>query len=510
MGALSMLALLFTHPLEFRTLLQYHLWHEQRDVSAPEERQNSGWDRESMRRCWHFLDETSRSFAAVIKQLEGDLARVVCLYYLVLRGLDTIEDDMTLPNDKKQKLLRSFHELTLQKGWTFTENGPDEADRQLLVEYDKVIEELNLLPPKYLEVIIDITHKMEVGMADYAHKAATTGSVYLEKIEEWDLYCHYVAGLVGEGISGLFAASGKEDPLLGEQLELSDSMGLFLQKTNIIRDYREDVEQHRYFWPREIWGAERFGKACGGRPAFKEMKEMYEPGNEKQAQWVQTALILDALRHATDSLDYLKLLKNQSVFNFCAIPQTMAVATLELCFMNPAMFQGNIKIRKAQAAELIMSSTNPRDVAYIFRTYARRIHHKSIPEDPSFVQLAVACGKIEQWCETHYPSFVHMVTAAGGGTSQQFDPSDARTQVALSNEGRDKEIWQEKRRLAIAAKRAADPNGIVAPDVTGKETGSQTELMLYAGIIFGIIGAVVIGLVYLLTAYLDAQDAIRV
>ena len=79
---------------------------------------------------------------------------------------------------------------------------------------------------------------------------------------------------------------------------------------------------------------------------------MYEPGNEKQAQWVQSALILDALRHATDSLDYLKLLKNQSVFNFCAIPQTMAIATLELCFKNPAMFQRNIKIRKAEAASV--------------------------------------------------------------------------------------------------------------------------------------------------------------
>lgn len=84
MGAISMLALLFTHPLEFRTLVQYHLWHEQRDVSAPEEHKNTGWDRESMRRCWHFLDMTSRSFAAVIKQLEGDLARVVSLCFLLL------------------------------------------------------------------------------------------------------------------------------------------------------------------------------------------------------------------------------------------------------------------------------------------------------------------------------------------------------------------------------------------------------------------------------------------
>lgn len=81
MGAVSMLALLVTHPLEFRTLLQYYLWHDQRDVSAPHDRENTGWDRQSMQRCWYFLDQTSRSFAAVIKQLEGDLARVVSLTF---------------------------------------------------------------------------------------------------------------------------------------------------------------------------------------------------------------------------------------------------------------------------------------------------------------------------------------------------------------------------------------------------------------------------------------------
>ncbi|CAL1714550.1 unnamed protein product [Somion occarium] len=501
MGAMSMLALLVTHPLEFRTLLQYYLWHDQRDVSADHERESTGWDRETMRRCWHFLDKTSRSFAAVIKQLEDDLARV-CLYYLVLRGLDTIEDDMTLPDERKQKVLRSFHELTLTRGWSFAENGPEEADRQLLVEYDKVVDELLLLPPKYLAVIVEITKKMEVGMADYAHKAATTGSVYLEKIEDWDLYCHYVAGLVGEGISGLFSASGKEAPFIGEQLELSNSMGLFLQKTNIIRDYREDVEEHRYFWPREIWGAERFGKACGGRPGFKEMKEMYEPGNEKQALWVQSALILDALRHATDSLDYLRLLKNQSIFNFCAIPQSMAIATLELCFMNPTMFQRNVKIRKAEAASLIMRSTNPRDVACIFREYARKIHHKSVPADPSFVHIAVACGKIEHWCEQYYPSFVRMVSS-GGAATQQFNPYDARTQVAVANEERDRELWLEKRKQDILAK----TNGT---DLAGKlknqnqDTGSTFELLAYVGIVFALIGAVIIGGVYFLIYYLDA------
>ena len=179
-------------------------------------------------------------------------------------------------------------------------------------------------------------------MADFAHKAATTDSTYPATIEEYDLYCHYVAGLVGEGLSRLWSASGKEAGWLKYQLELSNSMGLLLQKTNIIRDYREDCDDQRFFWPMEIWG----------KYEFKEMKEMSEPGNEERASWAQSGMILDALRHATDALDYLRLLKNQSVFNFCAIPATMAMATLELCFMNKDMFQRNIKIRKAAAAKV--------------------------------------------------------------------------------------------------------------------------------------------------------------
>lgn len=172
----AMLGLLLTHPGEFRTLVQFYLFHEQkRDITAQQEHPNSGWDRQSMRRCWHFLDLTSRSFAAVIKELDGDLARTVCIllfflsnsdlfhvlthvlqiciYYLVLRGLDTIEDDMTIPDKVKQPILRSFHEKTVTPGWHFTENGPKEKDRQLLVEYAAVVEEVNLLKPEYVRVV---------------------------------------------------------------------------------------------------------------------------------------------------------------------------------------------------------------------------------------------------------------------------------------------------------------------------------------------------------------------
>ncbi|GFS07268.1 squalene synthase-like [Elysia marginata] len=45
-------------------------------------------------------------------------------------------------------------------------------------------------------------------------------TVFLERkvdtLQEWDEYCHYVAGLVGIGLARLFSASGLEESSLGD------------------------------------------------------------------------------------------------------------------------------------------------------------------------------------------------------------------------------------------------------------------------------------------------------
>ena len=56
--------------------------------------------------------------------------------------------------------------------------------------------------------------------------------------------------------------------------------------------------------------------------------------------------------------------------------------------------------------QLIMRSTNPRDVAYMFRDYARKIHAKAVPEDPNFMQISIACGKVSYLCPPRY-SYAH-------------------------------------------------------------------------------------------------------
>ncbi|KAF8584247.1 farnesyl-diphosphate farnesyltransferase [Ramaria rubella] len=437
---LKMLQLLVTHPEEARSLISFYIWHERkRDLAAQQEHPTSGWNRKSMRRCWEFLDMTSRSFSPVIKELDGDLARTICLFYLVLRGLDTIEDDTTLPDDVKQPMMRSFHEKLSQPGWSFDGIRQGEKDRQLLIEYGVVIEEFMLLEPRYNEAITDICLKMQTGMADFCHRAETTSDFGVNTLEDYDLYCHYVAGLVGEGLSRIFAASGKEALWLGEELVLSNSMGLLLQKTNILRDYREDVEQNRLFWPKEVWS--RYG--------FVHPREMYKPENEERALWALNEMILDAMRHALDALDYLTLLKNQSVFNFCAIPASMAIATLEVCFMNRDVLHRNVKIRKGQAVQLLMRSTNPREVAHIFQTYARKIHAKAVTSDPNFIAICVACGKIEQWAERHYPSFVD-INPAASGNKVAIRETDPRSRIVKRDEQLDLKR-ENARRVAMGA-----------------------------------------------------------
>ena len=81
------------------------MWHN------PVHERNEATESESLKRCFHFLNKTSRSFAAVILELHPDLLVPVTLFYLVLRGLDTIEDDMTIPLAKKEPILRNFQNL---------------------------------------------------------------------------------------------------------------------------------------------------------------------------------------------------------------------------------------------------------------------------------------------------------------------------------------------------------------------------------------------------------------
>ena len=88
-------------------------------------------------------------------------------------------------------------------------------------------------------------------------------------------------------------------------------------------------------------------------------------------------MVVDALKHVPDCLDYMRQLENQQIFNFCAIPQVMAIATLSLCFNNEKVFQKVVKIRKGEAVKLMRQATTFQSVAGIFKRYLHDISKRA-------------------------------------------------------------------------------------------------------------------------------------
>lgn len=379
---------LLSHPSELKAVIQilkFKKAQHPQDLSlAPE----------SLKECYHLLNKTSRSFAAVIKELHPELRDAVMIFYLALRALDTVEDDMTIDPKVKVPLLRQFHEKLNTKDWTFDGNGPNEKDRIVLVEFDQILTEYQKLKPEYQDIIKRITLKMGNGMADYIldENFNTNG---VATLQDFDLYCHYVAGLVGEGLSDLMVFAGFADKKVqADKYQLSESMGLFLQKTNIIRDYYEDLQDGRSFYPKEIWS-----KYTEALPNFA------KNANEKQAGvYCINDLVLNALCHVTDVLTYLSLITESTSFNFCAIPQVMAVATLAEIYNNPLVLERNLKIRKGTTCKLIINSRTLPDVVDIFRHYVRVINKKLDVRDPNYLRIGIKLGEIEQFCEEMYPT----------------------------------------------------------------------------------------------------------
>ncbi len=81
---------------------------------------------------------------------------------------------------------------------------------------------LNMSSWKPSQVIADITKRMGAGMAEFVSKDLGQGTV---STAEYNKYCHYVAGLVGDGLTRLFAATGVEGQELLLAPELSNRCG---------------------------------------------------------------------------------------------------------------------------------------------------------------------------------------------------------------------------------------------------------------------------------------------
>ena len=203
-------------------------------------------------------------------------------------------------------------------------------------------------------------------MAEFMQKEVVT-------VEDFDLYCHYVAGLVGIGLTRLFLAYNNKTVTIDNKNGISNSMGLFLQKTNIIRDYHEDLHADRSFWPEEIW-----------KQHVDNLEYLAENPTHQESLACLNHMISDTLRHIPDCLTYLNNVNNEQIFRFTAVPQIMAIATLAKLYNNQKVLKGVVKVRKGLAAKLMLYNVTKADVYKYFRRSIRTIEKKNKPDTPNY------------------------------------------------------------------------------------------------------------------------------
>uniref|UniRef100_A0A0D3GNE7 Squalene synthase n=1 Tax=Oryza barthii TaxID=65489 RepID=A0A0D3GNE7_9ORYZ len=319
-------------------------WRLRREVAAATD------DDEHWAFAYSMLHRVSRSFAIVIQQLGPDLRNAVCVFYLVLRALDTVggTKDCKILMDKFHYVLTAFLELG---------SG-------------------------YQEAIEEITRRMGAGMAKFICKE-------VETVDDYDEYCHYVAGLVGIGLSRLFHAAGLED-LAPEPL--SNSMGLFLQKVNITRDYLEDINEipkSRMFWPREIWSK-----------YVDKLEDLKYENNSVKAVKCLNEMVTNGLIHTEDCLRYMSALKDITILRFCAIPQVMALATYALCYNNVNVFRGVVKLRRGLTARIINETNSMADVYTAFYEFSSLLAEKIDDNDPNASLTRKRVNAIKETCKS--------------------------------------------------------------------------------------------------------------
>ncbi|KMT00351.1 hypothetical protein BVRB_9g216610 [Beta vulgaris subsp. vulgaris] len=364
------LGAIMKHPDEFYPLLKLKMAVNKAEKQIPSE---AHWGF-----CYSMLHKVSRSFALVIQQLGTDLRNAVCVFYLVLRALDTVEDDTSLADDVKIPILRAFHEHIYDRDWHFSCGTK---------HYKVLMDEFNYVRTAFLELdrgyqvaIEDITKRMGAGMAKFVCKE-------VETIVDYDEYCHYVAGLVGLGLSKLFHNAGLED-LAPEYL--SNNMGLFLQKVNVIRDYLEDINEipkRHMFWPREIWSK-----------YVNKLEDLKDEENSEKAVQCLNEMLTNALLHVEDCFKYMSALQDHAIFRFCAIPQIMSIGTYALCYNNVQVFRGVVKMRRGLTAVVIDQTNTMPDVYGAFYDFACMMKLKVDKRDPNATKTLSRIEAIQKIC----------------------------------------------------------------------------------------------------------------
>jgi len=317
-------------------------------------------DREAQDRelCKRWLPGVSRTFALSIEGLPATLRRAVRVSYLLCRVVDTVEDGEQVDLRCRLALFELFDDL-LQHD----DRDPDPfellcrdameqvvpAERELCVGAGAVFREFRRLPPKQRTVICPSVQEMSSGMREYVERAGD-GGLQLSSMEDLERYCYFVAGTVGNLLTGLFLQQVDRcaEETRAAIAERAISFGLGLQMVNIVKDVAADMARGNHcFLPRQL--VQRSGLGPKG---------LLDPTQREPALQVIRQVCVRAREHLVRAQEYTELWPvpdGLAVREFCAVPLALALATLQQVERgNDTLVQGRTpKVSREQVAELV-------------------------------------------------------------------------------------------------------------------------------------------------------------
>jgi farnesyl-diphosphate farnesyltransferase len=301
------------------------------------------------------LPGVSRTFALTIPVLPDALALVTTNAYLLCRIADTIEDDPALSPEQKSQFHARF--VAVVKGAQDAEScardlAPLLSDRVLPAEHDLV---------RNTAAVIRVTHGCSTqerealtrcvaimcrGMPEFQRNKSLRGLRDLDELAE---YCYYVAGVVGEMCTELFAlhcpeVAAKRDVML----RLAVSFGQGLQMTNILKDIWDDRQAGACWLPRSVFAngtmdLERL-ETWHTQPAFRDgLRELVGVGHA----------------HLRNALEYTCLIpkRETGIRRFCLWAIGLAVLTLRKIHRHPTFRSGSeVKVSRRTVKATVLTT----------------------------------------------------------------------------------------------------------------------------------------------------------
>jgi len=294
----------------------------------------------------------SRTFALTIPQLPGQLHFAVSNAYLLCRAVDTIEDEPALTNSQRVELCSQFVDVVggtesaenvSRKLLPLLSDSTIPAEHELIRALPRVIAITHNFPKPQYQALLTCVRTMAHGMPLFQESEISHG---LPTLNDFDQYCYYVAGCVGEMLTKLFCDYSTEIKQHREQLQtLAVSFGQGLQMTNILKDIWDDRQRNVCWLPRDVF------QQCG-----YDLSRLSPDTNTPEFQQGLSYLVSLAYQHLENALRYTLLIPayEKGIRKFCLWAIGMALLTLQKIHKHPDFNDSQqVKISRRQVKATI-------------------------------------------------------------------------------------------------------------------------------------------------------------